>query len=298
MNWFELFKFEIVGDKYKIFYYGETPISVFISSKLIGINSVNKTVEFTFECKGSWFIPNLDYRGCSFISIKKVDNDIFLFDKLIDKRLSKTAKSQNIICIGLNKTGTSSFTKALQNIGYKNFSESEQFQFIGPDVYHGDYGKLFSALDNPQYNLYNDIPFSLPKVYEKLYEHRPNDIFILTLRDNSEKWVKSVVNFYKGILTEKKSHIETNYKNLDKRILIDYLTPMYDSWGLDNSSELKVQLKETYEKHYQECLKFFSNNPNFFVVEIEKKGELKKLLNWLNVDSEELDFPWVNKGPI
>lgn len=219
-----------------------------------------------------------------------------MFDKLIDKRLSKTAKSQNIICIGLNKTGTSSFTKALQNIGYKNFSESEQFQFIGPDVYHGDYGKLFSALDNPQYNLYNDIPFSLPKVYEKLYEHRPNDIFILTLRDNSEKWVKSVVNFYKGILTEKKSFIETNYKNLDKRILIDYLTPMYDSWGLDNSSELKVQLKETYEKHYQECLKFFNNKPNFFVVEIEKKGELKKLLNWLNINSGELDFPWVNKS--
>lgn len=297
MDWMEVFKFEIVDDKYKIYFYGDKPLSVFISTKLIGLNSIHHTIHYIFKTKETWFIPNLDYRGCSFISFKNANDDSYLFDKLIDKKLSKTSKGQNVICIGLNKTGTSSFTTALENIGYKKFSENQQFQFLSPDVYHGDYGKLFSVLDNPQFNLFNDIPFSLPKVYEKIYEHRPNDIFILTLRESSDKWVKSVMNFYEGIFS-KNSFIETTFTNSDKRFLIDYLTPMYDSWKLKNNSELEVQLKETYEKHYQECLKFFSNNPNFFVVEIEKKGELKKLLNWLNVDSEELDFPWVNKGPI
>ena len=293
----EVFKFEIVDDKYKIYFYGDKPLSVFISTKLIGLNSIHHTIHYTFKSKGTWFIPNLDYRGCSFISFKNANDDSYLFDKLIDKKLSKTSKGQNVICIGLNKTGTSSFTTALENIGYKKFSENQQLQFLSPDVYHGDYGKLFSVLDNPQFNLFNDIPFSLPKVYEKIYEHRPNDIFILTVRESSDKWVKSVMNFYEGIFS-KNSFIETTFTNSDKRFLIDYLTPMYDSWKLKNNSELEVQLKETYEKHYQECLKFFSNNPNFFVVEIEKKGELKKLLNWLNVDSDELNFPWVNKGPI
>ncbi len=297
MDWMEVFKFEIVEDKYKIYFYGDKPLSVFISTKLIGLNSIHHTIHYTFKAKGTWFIPNLDYRGCSFISFKNANDDSYLFDKIIDKKLSKTSKGQNVICIGLNKTGTSSFTTALENIGYKKFSENQQFQFLSPDVYHGDYGKLFSVLDNPQFNLFNDIPFSLPKVYEKIYENRPNDIFILTVRESSDKWVKSVINFYEGIFL-KNSFIETTFTNSDKRLLIDYLTPMFDSWKLKNNSELEVQLKETYEKHYQECLKFFSNNPNFFIVEIEKKGELKKFLNWLNVDSDKLDFPWVNKGPI
>lgn len=297
MNWINVFKFEIVDNKYKIYFYGDGPLSVLISTKLIGINNIYDTKRHTFEAKGTWFIPNLDYRGCSFISFKNADDDSCLFDKIIDKKLSKTSKGQNVICIGLNKTGTSSFTLALENIGYKLFPEDQQFQFVSPDVYHGDYGKLFSALDNPNFNLFNDIPFSSPKVYEKIYHHRPNDIFILTVRESSDKWVKSVIKFYKGILS-KKSYIETTFTNSNKRFLIDYLTPMYDSWKLKNNFELEIQLKETYDKHYNECLKFFCNKPNFFVVEIEKKGELKKLLEWLNIDSDELDFPWVNKGSI
>jgi hypothetical protein len=297
MNWFEIFRFEIINNKYKIYYYGSGPISVLISTKLIGLDCVNETVKFTFNKKGNWFIPNLDYRGCSTISFKNSMDNTYMFDKIIDKSISKVSKGQNVICIGLNKTGTSSFILALENLGYKKFSESQQFQFIGPEVYHGDLGKIYSVLNNPQYNLFNDIPFSFPNIYKKIYEQRPNDVFILTIRESPEKWVKSVLNFYKGLKT-KKSFIETTFKNLDKRFLFDYLNPMYKSWGIESETELETKLLETYKKHYEDCLNFFEFKPNFFVVEIEKKGELKKLSDWLNLESSEEDFPWINKGSI
>lgn len=295
MDWYEVFKFEIVGNKYKIHFYGVEPISVSISTKLIGLNSIHKTINYTFKTSGTWFIPDLDYRGCSSISFKNLTDGSCLFDKIVDKKISQSSKGQNIICIGLNKTGTSSFTAALESHGYSKFLENQQFQFLVPDIYHGDFGKVFSALNNPQYNLFNDMPFSFPEVYKKIYEYRPNDIFVLTLRENSDKWVKSVLNFYKGIY-EKKSFLETTFTNLDKVFLFDYLKPMYDSWGLDNNEEIKLKLKQTYEKHHKDCLDFFKNKSNFFVVEIEKKGELKKLLSWLNLNSQEEDFPWLNKG--
>jgi hypothetical protein len=45
MNWIELFIFEIEGNKYKITYTGTEPITVNISTKLIGINEVESTIQ-------------------------------------------------------------------------------------------------------------------------------------------------------------------------------------------------------------------------------------------------------------
>ena len=301
MNWFELFSFEVVNNKYKITYCGEKPLEVNISTRLIGLDSIHHTIKYTFKYSGIWFIPNLDYRGCSYISISLVENNLVLFDKIIDKKLSLTAKGQNIICIGLNKSGTSSFTNAMENLGFKKFSENQQFQFVSPAVYHNDYGKVFSALNNPQYNLFNDTPFSFPNIFKKIYEQRPNDIFILTLRSDAEKWARSVINFYEltvqnGLL-KLPSYIETQFTDNSKRFLFDYLIPMTESWNIKHTNNLQQSLVEVYENHTQECLNFFENKSNFFVVEIEKKSELKKLTDWLGVENQDLDFPWINKNP-
>jgi hypothetical protein len=186
-------------------------------------------------------------------------------------------------------------------LGYKKFLENQQFQFISSAVYHNDYGKIFSALNNPQYNLFNDAPFSFPKIYKKIYEQRPNDIFILTLRNNAEKWAKSVINFYEltgqnGFL-KLPSYIETQFTDNSKRFLLDYLAPMIESWDIKHANNLQQSLIEVYENHREECINFFENKPNFFVVEIEKKSELKKLSDWLGVENHDLDFPWINKNP-
>jgi hypothetical protein len=299
MNWFKLFSFQVVNNKYKITYLGENPLEVNISTKLIGLDGIHHTIKYTFEHSGTWFIPNLDYRGCSYISISLVENNLVLFDKLIDKKLCSTAKGQNIICIGLNKSGTSSFTNAMENLGYKKFSENQQFQFVSPAVYHNDYGKVFSVLNNPQYNLYNDMPFSLPKVFKKIYEQRPNDIFILTLRSDSEKWAESVMNFYNfksfDNLKNPSHYVHTKFTDNSERFLLDLLVPMIESWNVKTSEDLKTSLVQVYEEHKNECLNFFQDKPNFYIVEIEKKGELKKFTDWLNIKNEELNFPWINK---
>ena len=300
MNWFELFSFQVINNRYKITYWGDKPLEVNISTRLIGLDSIHHTIRYTFKYSGIWFIPNLDYRGCSYISISLVENNLVLLDKLIDKKLSLTAKGQNVICIGLNKSGTSSFTTALETLGYRKFSENQQFQFVSTAVYHNDFGKVFSVLNNPQYNLFNDTPFSLPNVFKKIYEQRPNDIFILTLRNDAEKWARSVINFYELNVEDGSlklpSYIETKFTNNSQRFLLDYLTPMIDSWDVKDTNNLLQSLVEVYETHAKDCIAFFKNKPNFFIVEIEKKGELKKLTDWLNIENQDLDFPWINKN--
>lgn len=299
MEWASIFKFEIVNNKYKITYWGDKPIEVYISTKLIGLHSVHKTIRYKFETKGSWFIPILDYRGCSTIQIKKIGTDKILFEKLIDKSLSFLPNSQNVICVGLNKTGTSSFTSGLQNLGYNMFPETDLFHFVVPDVYHGDFGSIQSALNNPQYNLYNDVPFSLPKMYENLYQMRPDDIYVLTVRSTVDKWVQSVINFYQSItvyqFNDDNSYINSIFSDESGLHFIGYLKPLFESWNIKNSKNLEQTLAEVYIKHNNDCIEFFKDKPNFRVVEIEKKGELKRFTNWLNIPNNVEDFPWENK---
>lgn len=299
MDWLNVFKFEIIDNKYKIYYLGDEPISVFISTKLIGFDNVFKTVRYTFQGKYCWFIPNLDYRGCSTISFRNLNTQEYMFDKLVDLNLSRTAKGQNIICLGLNKTGTTSFTKAMEQLGYTKFGEEHLFHYIQSDVYFGDYGKMNSILNNPQINLFQDMPFSFPNVYKKIYELRPQDLYVLTLRKDAQSWAKTCVKFWECLQSENfrddRSFIHTFWSDESQRQLINFLEPMFESWGLKSLENLEEKLVKIYEKHKEDCELFFKDKNNFISVDIEKKGELKKLTNWLGFHSIQEDFPWENR---
>jgi hypothetical protein len=301
MNWIELFTFEIVDNKYKIIYNGEFPIKVFISTKLVGLNSIHETSGVEFIHRGYWFIPILDYRGCSYITFNFQESGKYMFDKLIDRSLSLSAKGQNVFCVGLNKTGTTSLTKAFQKLGYKSFPEENLFQYVQSDLLFNDYGKLFSVIENPQFNFFNDMPFAFPNVYKKIYEKRPNDIFVLTLRKDVDSWVNTCIRFWDFLTGNDfkydKSYIQTHYANGTERYLINFLTPMFEYWGLENLQDLREKLTQIYNAHKEECINFFEGKNNFIVVDIEKKGEYKRLTNWLGVENEDLDFPWINKNP-
>ena len=45
---------------------------------------------------------------------------------------------------------------------------------------------------------FQDVPFSLPNIYKKLYILYPNAKFILTIRDSAEQWYSSLINFQKN----------------------------------------------------------------------------------------------------
>lgn len=300
MEWINFFRFEVVDKNYKIVYLGDKPINVFISTKLIGFDNTFKTVRFRFERKNHWFIPNLDLRGCSTLSFRNMDTKEYMFDKLVDRKLSFTAKGQNIICVGLNKTGTTSFTKAMEDLGYVKYGEEHLFNFVSPDVYFEDYGKVKSILDNPQINLFQDMPFSFPNVYKKIYELRPQDLYVLTLRKDAKSWAKTCLRFWDCLqnndFRKDKSFIRTIWPDESERQLVNFLEPMFESWGLTSIENLEDKLIQIYEKHKEECETFFKGKKNFITVDIEKKGELKKLTDWLGIPNKEEDFPWENRN--
>lgn len=298
-----LFKFDIVGDKYKITYLGKPPIYINFSVKLKGLSVPVQTIRHEYQTKGEWFIPSIDYTGCAILEVRNYETKQYLFDKVINPVVSKKRKEQNIICIGLNKTGTSSFSESLQKLGYRLSPEGLNFMTCAQDVLFDDLNSTFSILENERYNLYEDMPYSFPLLYEKIYERRPEDVFVLTVRNDVETWIKSVINFYPLLQnkTEKewedKSYMRYVWSNEKDDILLNNQFPLFDAWGIKDTTNLESKLREIYNTHNRSAIEFFSRKKsNFIVIDVSKKNELKRLSNWLGIETNQNDFDWVNKN--
>ncbi len=89
-----------------------------------------------------------------------------------------------IFCIGRNKTGTTSFKKAFQDLGFSvgNQRKAEKLlreykvQNFNPII---DYCKTAQV--------FQDFPFSFPKTYKHLDQAFPHAKFVLTIRDSPEQ---------------------------------------------------------------------------------------------------------------
>ena len=298
-----LFKFDIVGDKYKITYLGEKPFYVNFTAKLRGVNVPVQTIRYKYNIKGEWFIPGIDYTGCSILELRNYETKEYLFDKVINPVVSKKRKGQNIICIGLNKTGTTSFAESMQKLGFSLSPEGLNFMTCVQDVPYDDFNSTISILENERFNLYEDMPYSYPFFYEKIYERRPNDVYVLTVRNDVDTWIKSVIKFYPLLQWknekdwEDMSYMHYRWSNEKDDILLNNQFPLFNALGIKDTTNLELKLREIYNTHNQGAIEFFSRKKsNFIVIDVSKKNEFKRLCNWLGIETNQNDFDWVNKN--
>ena len=296
--------FEILDDNIKFINRTDKEITVFIAPRLKGcLYPVSSTIK-KFAPK-EWFIPSIDYTGCCVVSIFESESLKELQRIVLPNNFCKKINSQNVICIGLNKSGTTSFHTGLQKIGYSLFPETTGHNILLPDVYHNSFGTTISALENERYNLYQDMPYSLPNVYRKIYNFRPDDVYVLTVRDNVDNFVESCLKFYKRHFDFEsiKKYNETltfnfTHSSVVTINLVNLWYAQFELWGISSFDNLEQKLKDVYNRHNDEVIEFFEKQKisNFRVVNVSRENELKNVANWLGKQTSENNFPWLNKS--
>ena len=99
-----------------------------------------------------------------------------------------------ILCVGFQKTGTTSLTSALMRLGFSvgNAHEPILQNLTWTDTLTQDIQKI--ALEQAhRYDAVQDSPY--PFLYEELDREFPNSKFILTVRP-TESWVRSMRSFF------------------------------------------------------------------------------------------------------
>ena len=181
-----------------------------------------------------------------------------------------------VFCIGLNKTGTTSFGSALEWFGYKKFGwrggqKSGESHKLIMDYFAGKKESLIHAAYN--HDVMEDIPW--PLMFKEFEEHFPNAKFVLTVRKTPEIWLDSI-----------QRHIKNSY--VGHELIYGHALP---------EKHPKSYLKK-YNEHNAEVLEYFADKPGKLLRMCFENGDgWNKLLPFLGLNGVPIgDFPHMNKG--
>ena len=202
-------------------------------------------------------------------------------------------KKQKIFCIGQNKTGTTSLLKTFQDLGFIAARETESAKLL--DSYLAkDFDHIAKFCKRAQ--VFEDVPFSLPELYKELDKAYPNSKFILTVRDNSEQWYKSVVKFLSKLFGKGSIPTVEDFKNakyIEKGWAWKLFREMYSTPESDLFN--KEKLIEKYEDHNKKVVEYFVDKDNLLILNLAEEGSYQKFCHFIGLESNQKSFPWVHK---
>lgn len=167
-----------------------------------------------------------------------------------------------VVCLGFQKTGTSSLGLALEKLGYHPASYTQFRDLIEldtQDIEKSIKERARSLLD--KYDAFKDTPW--PILYREMDEWLPGSKFILITRDE-DRWINSVV------------HDFGSFENPIHQYIYGAGAPV-------GNEEI---YRERYRKHNAEVREYFKDRPSDFIHLHLDRGEV----NWENV-CKFLDHP-------
>ncbi len=215
-------------------------------------------------------------------SVRHVVNGIRSFNK------------QKVFCIGRNKTGTTSLTKALTEAGIPVGLQAPAERLF-KDWCRRDYRRIIRYCRTAR--AFQDIPFNLPGMYAILDSHFPGSKFILTIRSSSDEWFESYIRF------QKKVHGNGMLPTVEMLKASTYGYPgfAYDTKKFlykttDDNIYDREKIVRTYELYNENVLDYFSRKPSdLLVINVAEPGAYRQFCEFLEIDCKRSDFPWENR---
>ena len=228
--------------------------------------------------------------------IKSSDNIKMAYAKLTTiLNQIKVYNKPKIFGIGRNKTGTSSLTSAMHELGYVVGYQKEA-ELLFSDWVKRDFRKLIKFCHTAQF--FQDIPFSLPYTYIIMDHTFKRSKFILTVRDTPDQWYNSITKFHTKIYG-KNGQIPT--KEDLQNAFYRYSGMPYDiNKYVYNTPENDLYNKDILIKHYnyynQGILDYFKHRPDdLLVLNVAEEDAYRKLTIFLGKTIINKNFPWKNK---
>lgn len=141
-----------------------------------------------------------------------------------------------VFCIGLGKTGTTTFGALMHDLGYRHLVGPQKLGLALWRAGHADW--LFDLVD--LYDSFDDFPY--PYIYAELAARYPDARFVLTMRRSAEEWLRS---------------LEAHNQRTGPTDTFRMAYGCYETGGQDR------HLVELYRRHADEARAFFGGSSRF-----------------------------------
>ena len=207
----------------------------------------------------------------------------------------KGSGEAKVFCIGLNKTGTTSLEKALEEMGHR-FGDQTAGELLLNKWAKRNFQPIIDFCHSA--DAFQDVPFSLPYTYQALDQAFPNAKFILTVRDSAEAWYESMTRFHSKLWADGERiptpddlknafYLEAGYIWRGHRLI--YNTPDTDPYH-------KSIMLAHYDRHLASVRDYFRHRSDKLIeVNIARDGEYLRLCRFLGKEPLGDSFPWLNK---
>lgn len=199
--------------------------------------------------------------------------------------INKLFNDDKIICIGLNKTGTTSLTCFMENIGYKSFPEDLFYlnELFRNQIYTNNHEMLIEYIKDNKYNFYEDCPFNIGDTYKLFEKHMPNARFILTWRESGD-WYNSLVLWTKYLISNK------NYENHDIDDLYIQVYGFNRFEVLDDNN--KYLIIQRYNSRNNKIIQHFKNSNKLLILNLHTPDveKCKLIYDFLNIKDYSLKY--------
>lgn len=206
------------------------------------------------------------------------------------------AGKPKIFCIGMNKTGTTSLAEAMEDLGYLMGYQHEAEQYL-LDWEKRDFSRIIAHCRHAQF--FQDVPFSMPETYKVMDETYKGSKFILTIRDDADQWVNSLINFHTKLWSPddeppRKEHLLGEVERRYKGWAWDLVRLCYET--SENDLYNREQLKSQYLRYNAEVMEYFKKRPeDLLVLNVADDDAYEKLCLFLDKPVTQKSFPWKNK---
>ena len=228
------------------------------------------------------------------VVIRKLLRPIRMRYRIYKSRKLAEGKTKYFV-IGRNKTGTTSLKKAFEEFGFPVGDPLTAEILAHEGYFMNDFKSIIEYCESAQ--VFQDIPFSWPETYKYIDRAYPNSKFILTVRDDSEQWYKSISRFHtnkfgsNGMIPTAKDLEQAKHK------IPGFMTNTIKIHGTPyNNPYDKGIMIAHYEKHNQDVKEYFMERPDdLLVINISNKEDYKLFCSFICVKSNNESFPWENK---
>lgn len=172
-----------------------------------------------------------------------------------------------IFCIGLSRTGTTTFNAVMTRLGFLARSGPSG---LGLALHELDRFDDICAIAD-QYDCLCDLPY--PLLYERLAGRYPDSRFVLTTRSSEDRWLESLraLNLRNGPT--------------------EAFRIAYGCYEVANHED---QLRDFYRRHNESVRQFFAGSARFVEVCWEQGDGMSRIAALLGIDAAGISVPVAN----